>query len=247
MLTQFRSYLSDRQSMPLKVAVLLAVTCLLTSCQPTLECGSWNFSGSPGGGNPVASSFTFNPATCGQNCQVNTDAMIQMVRVYDADDHMFLVAYGESAAYRDADGWGIDQQPLIGWAEGWYGLNNDGTTFDAGYNTVGSTGTPNTLYDAPGGDPPDTYFYAVDVAACFRSDSCQNRILGYYFWSFITDSSGNAQPFITAPAWQDLNVEFQSAVSSWNAYAPTSGPIGGGSTGQILVPHAVPLPTLSDL
>jgi hypothetical protein len=245
--TQFRSFISDRESLPLKLAILLAVTCLITSCQSTLQCGTWNFGGNPGGGNEVSSAFTFNPAACGKNCQCNTDAMIQMVRVYDADDQMFLVAYGESAAWRDADGWQIDQQPLIGWAEGWYGLNNDGTTFDSDYNTVGSNGTPNTLYDAPSGQPADTFFYAVDVAACFQGKDCQNRILGYYFWSFVTDSSGNPQKFITGPAWQDLNVEFQSAVSKWNSWAPTSGPVGGGSTGQVLVSHAVPFPTLSDL
>ena len=246
---QSRSRFSDRESLPLKIGVVLAVVCLLSSCQSTVECGTWVFTGNPGGGNPVSSAFTFNPSTCGKNCSVKIDAMIQMIRMYDADEHEFLVAQGESAAWRDADGWQIDQQPGpgFGWAEGWYGLNNDGTTFASGYNTVGGNGTPNTLFDAPGGQPADTYFSAVDVAACFQGDSCQNRILGYYYWSFITDSSGNPQPFITAPAWQDLNVEFQSAGSAWNSWAPTSGPVGGGTTGQILVPNAVPFPTLSDL
>jgi hypothetical protein len=93
------------------------------------------------------------------------------------------------------------------------------------YNTVGSNGTPNTLHDDPGGWGPNTYFDAVDVAVCFKSDNCQNRILGYYFWSFFDDSSGVAHEFITAPAWQDLNIEFQNAVASWNTWAPTSGPI----------------------
>ena len=233
---------------PLKLAGLLAILCLLASCQPTLECGSWNFNGNIQGDSlPLSDAFTFNPANCGKNCQCDTDAMIQMVRVYDADDQMFLAGSGESTEWIDSDGWMIDQQPLLGWAEGYYGLNNDGTTFDSEYNSVGSNGTPNTLYDDPGGWGPNTYFYAVDVAVCFKDDNCQNRILGYYFWSFIVDGAGNPQKFITSPAWKDLDTEFQSSVASWNRWAPTSGPVGGGSTGQILVPHAVPFPTLSDL
>jgi hypothetical protein len=241
------------KSTPMKLAVVLALICLLPSCQSTLECGAWTFIGtpnadaSPNDSFPLSSSFVFNPASCGKSCQCTTDAMIQMVWVYDAADQTYLVGYGESLAWADSNGWMIDQQPLIGWAEGWYGLNNDGTTFDSGYNAVGSNGTPNTLNDSPGGQPANTYFYAVDVAACFKSDGCQNRILGYYFWSWIIDDSGVGQKFITAPAWQDLNIEFQSAVAAWNAWAPTSGPVGGGSTGQILVPHAIPFPTLTDL
>jgi len=241
------------QPTPMKLAVVLSLICLLSSCQSTLECGTWTFTGtpntdaSPNDSFPVSSAFVFNPASCGKSCQCQTDAMIQMVWVYDATDQTYLVGYGESRAWADSNGWMIDQQPLIGWAEGWYGLNNDGATFDSGYNSVGSNGTPNTLYDDPGGWGPNTFFYAVDVAACFKGDNCQNRILGYYFWSWIIDSSGVGQKFITAPAWQDLNVEFQSAVAAWNAWAPTSGPVGGGSTGEMLVPHAVPFPTLSDL
>jgi hypothetical protein len=227
----------------------------LTACQPTLECGNWTFTGtpntsaSPKDAFPVNSSFVFNPANCGKQCQCTTDAMIQMVRVYDASDQMFMAGYGESTAWADANGWMIDQQPLIGWASGYYGENNDGT-FDPDYNIVGSNGTPNTLKDTPDGWGANTYFYAVDVAVCVNAGkdrSCDNHILGYYFWSWIIDSSGVGQKFITAPAWKDLDTEFQSAVASWSKWAPTSGPVGGGMTGQILVPNAVPFPTLSDL
>jgi len=230
------------------LAIPTFLACLFFGCTPTINCGSWVFKGTVNGDSlPLSSAFTFTPSTCGSRCDVQIDAMIQMVRVYDANDQMFLAGSGESTEWADADGWMIDQQPLIGWAEGYYGLNNDGTTFDSAYNAVGSNGTPNTLFDDPGGWGPNTYFSAVDVAVCFKGDSCQNRILGYYFWSFFDDSSGNVLKFVTAPAWQDLNTEFQSAVASWNKWAPSSGPVGGGSTGQILVPHAVPFPTLSDL
>jgi hypothetical protein len=246
--TNTRPQRSAAKSTPAKLGVLLVLTFLLSSCKPTLECGTWTFNGTISGDSlPLSSAFVFDPKACGKNCQCNTDAMVQMVRVYDATDQMFLAGYGESTEWADSNGWMIDQQPLIGWAEGYYGLNNDGTTFDPTFNTVGSNGTPNTLYDAPGGWGPNTFFYAVDVAVCFKGDNCQNRILGYYFWSWLVDDKGNAQKFITAPAWKDLDVEFQNAVASWNKWAPTSGPVGGGSTGQILVPNAVPFPTLSDL
>lgn len=240
---------SAAKSTPMKLGVVLALICLLPSCQSTLECGTWTFTGTPSGDSfPLSSAFVFNPANCGKNCQCKTDAMIQMVWVYDATDQTYLVASDESRAWAASNGWMIDQ--IFGWGEGYYGLNNDGTTFDTSYNTVGSNGTPNTLYDDPGGWGPNTWFYAVDVAACFKAESCQNRILGYYFWSWIIDSSGNGQKFITAPAWKDLDTAFQSAVAAWNAWAPTSGPEdenGDGISGQPVLPHAVPFPTLTDL
>jgi hypothetical protein len=246
-------------STPLMFCGLAMLACLisgcLTACQPTLECGNWTFTGtpntlaSPSDSFPLSSSFVFNPANCGKQCQCTTDAMIQMVRVFDVDEQMFLAGSGESTVWSDANGWMIDQQPFFGWASGYYGENNDGS-FDPTYNVVGSNGTPNTLKDAPGGWGASTIFYALDVAVCVKSDKeggCNNRILGYYFWSWIIDDKGVGQKFITAPAWKDLDTEFQSAVAAWNKWAPTSGPVGGGSTGQTLETHAFPFPTLSDL
>lgn len=246
-------------STPWMLGGLAVLACLvsgcLTACQPTLECGSWTFTGtpnslaSPNDKFPVNSAFVFNPANCGKQCQCNTDAMIQMVRVYDVDEQMFLAGSGESTAWADANGWMIDQTVFDGWASGYYGENNDGT-FDPGYNTVGSNGTANTLYDEPGGWGASTIFYSLDVAVCVKGNqdqSCQNRILGYYFWSWVIDDKGVGQKFITAPAWKDLDTEFQSAVAAWNKWAPTSGPVGGGTTGETLEPHAFPFPTLSDL
>jgi hypothetical protein len=84
----------------------------------------------------------------------------------------------------------------------------------------------------------------VDVAVCNNSRTCNDRILGYYFWSYILDANDVGQKFITAPAWKDLDAEFQNALVAWNNWAPTSGTENDG-TGTL--PHAVPFPTLSDL
>jgi len=108
----------------------------------------------------------------------------------------------------------------------------------------GSNGTPSTLKDEPGGWGPNIDFYAVDVAVCNSSETCKNKILGYYFWSYILDNTDTGQKFITAPAWKDLDTEFQNVVTAWNAWAPTSG---SENDGTATLPHAVLLSTLSDL
>jgi hypothetical protein len=225
--------------------ILALSLAFLGGCSPTLECGTWTFSGAPSGDSfPLTSSFLFTPATCGKNCRADIDAMIQMTWVYDATDKTYLVASGQPAARQTANGWMIDR--VGGEGEGWYGLQNDGKTFVTGWNTTGSNGQPDILYDTPGGWPPNTWFFAVDVAVCFKSDSCQNRILGYYVWSWYIDNSSNGTSFITAPAWQGLDTEFQSAVAAWNAWAPTSGTQSYPGDPTTL-PNAALLPTMTDL
>jgi len=223
---------------------LWLIGCQLTGCQPTEECGTWVFTGTPSGNAfPLSSAFTFNPAACGKKCECNTDVMIQMTWVYDADEHKNVYAGDQPQGARsDANGWSIDR--VDGAAHGYYGLQNDGT-FYSGWNTPGSNGTANTLFDEPSGWGANTYFYAVDVAVCYNSDTCNNRILGYYFWSYILDSNDVGQKFITAPAWKDLDTEFQNALAAWNAWAPTSGPETD-MTG-VTIPNAIAFPTLSDL
>lgn len=236
------------------VAVATAMLWLLSACTPSQQCGTWNFSGSTSG-NPFTSSlssaFTFNPAACGKSCTCNIDAMIQMVRVYDIADQTF--EYPSSSYYNRENpyGWSIDQSD--GWAYAYYGLNNDGSSFDSGFNQVGGNGTPNTLYDGPYGQSANSEFWAVDVAVCFRSSMCSNKMLGNYFWAFSVDPSGNASQFSSAPGWTGLESEFQSTVTAWNTWAPTSGPEDESASGpfpvpgQPTLPHAVPLPALSDL
>jgi len=226
-----------------KLALVAAFCFLFTACTPTYQCGTWVFTGTPtGNAFPLSSAFTFNPSGCGQNCPESQDVMIQMTWAYDEATHQQLYASDQPQGGRsDADGWNIDR--INGAAYGYYGLQNNGT-FASYWNTPGGPGTANTLFDEPSGWPANTDFYAVDVAVCYGSGTCNNKILGYYFWSYILDSSDTGQKFITAPAWQDLDTEFQSALTAWNNWAPTSGTEDDG-TGTF--PHANAFPALSDL
>ena len=224
-------------------ASAVCLVCLLVGCQNTQECGTWSFSGTPSGNTfPLTTAFTFNPATCGKNCTCNKDPIIQMVFVYDATNHMNVYASDQPQGARsDAHGWSIDQ--INGWAYAYYSLQNNGT-FSATYGLPGSNGTASTLMDAPSGWPANTYFYAVDVPVCYSSQTCQNKILGYYFWSYILDNNDQGQKWVIGPAWKDLDTEFQNAVAAWNAWAPKSGIEYDGTA---TFPHAVALPALSNL
>jgi len=224
----------------------LALICTLPGCQPTEDCGSWTFSGTPGERSfNVNAAFDFTPATCGKNCECTTDCIIQMVWVYNEDDQTFIYASDQTGASARAtpNGWTIDQ--IDGWAYAYYGVNNDGT-FANNYNPPGSNNNPTTLIDLPGGQPNNTIFYALDVAVCYKSKTCENHILGYYFWSWSIDNEGNSSQFIAAPAWKDLDQEFQAAVTGWNNWAPTTSSQDEGA-GQPVLPHAIQLPTLTDL
>ena len=216
---------------------------ILAGCTPTLECGSWTFTGTPTGNTfPLSSAFTFNPGNCGKSCEKAQDVMVQMTWVYDADLKTNVYASDQPQGGRStSDGWSIDR--IDGAAYGYYGLQNNGT-FYSSWNVPGGVGTANTLFDDPGGWKANTYFYAVDVAVCYNSSTCNNKIDGYYFWSYILDSSDIGQKFITAPAWKNLDQTFQQALTAWNNWAPTSGTEDDG-TGTF--PNAKPFPTLTDL
>ena len=100
----------------------LASVVALAACQPTLECGSRVFNGTPSGNSfLLANAFTFNPAACGQNCTRDQDAMIQMTWVYDETEQKNVYATDQPQSTRsDANGWSIDQ--LNNWAYAYYGL-----------------------------------------------------------------------------------------------------------------------------
>jgi hypothetical protein len=233
----------------LPVAAILVVSALgFIACTPTLDCGTWAFTGTPQtDAFQVSSAFTFTPSACGKNCDCQEDVITQMVAVYDSDSQTYLFPTSGYEARSIADGWTIDQ--LDGWAYGYYSLDNDGHTFDPFYNPPGKNGVATTLYDEPGGWPNNIIFYSVDVATCFNSQTCQNNILGYYLWSWSIDNTGAVSQFIAAPAWKDLDTTFQNAVGGWNTWAPTSGPenMGSGYPGQPTLKNAVPFPALTDL
>jgi hypothetical protein len=227
-----------------KLTLLAGFMLAVSGCKPTQECGTWVFTGTPSGSAfPMTSTFTFDPAKCGKACNCDKVVMIQMIWIYDNDYQTNIYPWDQPQGTRNGPrGWSIDQ--VNGYAYGYSGLENDGTTFNTDVDTPGANGTPNTLYDEPDWESNE-YFYAVDVAVCFDSAKCANRILGYYFWSYTLDNNSVGQEFITAPAWKDLDAEFQSVVKAWNTWAPKSGP----QTDQtgITLPNAVPFPTLSDL
>jgi len=167
--------------------------------------------------------------------------------VYDAESGTYILDHSHEShgsVKATSDNWEIDQWDTWGYA--YYGLQNNGV-FDPGYNNAGSNGVATTLYDNPGGYSKNTYFYAVDVAVCYTSRTCQNKILGSYFWSFAVDGSGNVSGFLNAPGWTSIESEFQDAVTVWNTkWVPFSTTITI-DDGTATLPSAVPLPTLTDL
>lgn len=99
----------------------------LPGCNPTLECGAWNFNGTPSGNSfPLSLAFTFSPATCGQSCNCRQDVMIQIVTDYDTTTGTTLWPSSAYGARADANGWSIDR--IDGEGYGYYGLINDGKT-----------------------------------------------------------------------------------------------------------------------
>lgn len=226
----------------------MALAALVSGCQPAVECGTWAFSDTPNGDKyTISDGFTFNPANCGKSCDCGVDCIIQMTWVYDAASGTYILDHSEEShgsVKATSDNWEIDQWDDWGYA--YYGLQNNGV-FDPGYNNAGSNGVATVLQDTPGGYSTDTYFFAVDVAVCYNSKTCQNKILGSYFWSFTVDTSGNTTPFVNVVGWTGIESEFQDAVTVWNTkWVPFSTTITI-NDGTATLPSAVPLPTLTDL
>ena len=171
---------------------LLAVAC----GTPTLPCGTFSFTGTPSGHYlDVTVNFNFNPATCGAACTCNTICYVQIVRVIDRNTGNFLAPGPEQQARivtgltPTQNGWSVDR--LEGRVWGYYGRNNNGTF--AGTLTTGSNTTTAILRDGPGGFPANTWLDFVSVPVCIDAGAtCNNRLLGYYYWLFILDSAGNA-------------------------------------------------------
>jgi hypothetical protein len=235
------------KKLPKKILpAIVLIAFVLSGSKESGECGSWKFTGiAKNKTYQITNSFTFLPANCGAVCNCDTDAIIQMVWVYDPISQTNIYASDQDGASKraTASGWAIDQ--IDGWGYGFYGLNND-RTFDATYNTIGNNANATVIYDTPGNWPPNTVFYAVDVAVAYRSKTCQNSILGSYFWSWTADKNGNAIGGLNITGWNGFSGEFQDAVAGWNSWAPNSGLQKQGGT-QPKLPHAVALPNMKEL
>jgi hypothetical protein len=213
---------------------LLAVAC----GTPTLPCGTFTYTGTPSGHYlNVNVDFNFNPATCGAACTCNTICYVQIVRVVDQQTGAFLAPGPEqqnrivTGQTPTQNGWSVDR--LEGRQWGYYGRFDNGTF--AGTLTTGSNTTTATLRDGPGGFPPNTWMDFVSIPVCIDANaSCNNRLLGYYYWLFFLDSSGNATDPINEIGVTWMQDSFNSAVVEWNADAP--------GLGKHTLPGMSPLP-----
>ena len=230
---------------------------LLSGCTTATECGSWNFTGTPGDNSyTVTDAFTFTPANCGSNCNCDVNGIIQMVWVYDSENHTWIESANNEAnasAKATAEHWMIDQ--FDSWGYAYYGLENDGVTFDPSWNNAGGNGVATILHDTPGGQGDNIFFLALDVAVCYNSRTCQNNILGSYFWSWQSDSTGTVTTLANVDGWTGIEAEFQLAVTQWNTnWVPLSKMLvqndnlvmNDGVSSTILT-QAVTIPGLTDL
>ncbi|HVS81978.1 MAG TPA: hypothetical protein VHE60_09610 [Pyrinomonadaceae bacterium] len=207
------------------LVALLAVAC----GTPTLPCGTFTFTGTPHNQQGITNQvdFNFNPATCGATCTCNTICYVQIVRIINRDDGSYLQPFAEQAnrmVTGDADatqnGWAVDR--LFGRVWGYYGRNND-ATFNGNLTTGSNTATA-TLRDRPSGWPNNSWFDAVSVPVCIDSGaSCNNRLLGYEYWLFIVDTSGNTGAPFNEIGVTWMQSAFNKAVVEWNNDAPGLG------------------------
>lgn len=206
------------------IALLVAAS-LLAACGPaSVPCGTFSFTGSPHAnrGVTVAVTFDFDPAACSAPATTATTiAYVQIVRIIARDTGAFLAPSSEQQnrivtgqSQSSMNGWAIDRITDRVW--GYYGRNNDGSF--AGTITTGSNTTNATLRDVPSGWPDNSWFDAVSVPDCLvgTASSCQDHMLGYYYWLFIVDGSGvaGAPGDSIARQWHQDAVDL--SVTEWN-------------------------------
>jgi hypothetical protein len=211
------------------LACMLLVLLALGCGNPTFPCGNFTFTGAghSDAGVSVIVDFDFNPATCGATCTCNTICYIQIVRIIDRDTGAFLapnsdqqnrIVTGQPSATQN--GWAVDRLSNRVW--GYYGRNNDGTF--ASTLTPGSNTTAAILKDTPSGWPSNSWFDAVSVPVCIdASASCQNKLLGYYYWLFIVGSDGSGSDPFSEVGVDWMQDAFNKSVIEWNNDAPGLG------------------------
>ncbi len=213
----------------LMLALVLTMAGCESFCTYLTNCGTFTFTGTTfdttsSNGLDMNLSFDFDPAACGSGCTCDPVAYIQIVRTVDQDTGTFIFPSTEKQDRANANGWYIDR--LAGKIWGYYGRNDDGSfasTLDPGTET-----DPAILFDVPsrGEVEPwiDIWWQAVSVPVCIQAGSaCENRLTGYYFWSWTVDPAGVTGGPIHGTAWEDHDGEVDSAVAEWNVQAPTLG------------------------
>lgn len=215
--------------LPSLALVLLGVI-ILSGCGPiTIPCGTFSFTGTPHNnrGIDMTLNFDFNPAACNSNCNCDTVAYVQIVRIIDLDTGNFLSPNSEQTnrivtgrAESTLNGWAVDR--LAGRIWGYYGRNNDGSF--ASTLTPGSNTTDAILRDTPAGWPDNSWFDAVSVPVCIQTESvCENQLLGYYYWMFFVGNDGVATDPLHKIAVEWHRDAFDEAVVEWNNDAPGLG------------------------
>jgi hypothetical protein len=213
-----------------KVSIISIILLFLTTgCCKLPPCGDFEFTGSSydtsiSNGVDMNISFDFDPEICCTDCTCDLVCYVQMVRVCDLEDGIYLYATSEKADRATDDGWYIDR--LAGRIWGYYGRYDDGSfapTLQPGSNTTNAI-----LYDAPRRGESDEWmpiwWQAVSVPVCIDDGSgCENNLLGYYFWSWVVDENGVVLDPIHGIAWKPLEEHFNEAVDEWNLQAPGLG------------------------
>lgn len=212
-----------------RLSVLFLCVSILVGCETLQPCGDFEFTGTEfdtaaSNGVDMDVAFDFEPTDCGCNCTCDEIPYVQIVRTWSFEDAQPLYPSTEKAQRATTNGWYIDR--IAGRIWGYYGRNDDGTF--ASYLTPGSNTVDAVLRDSPRRpqmDPwLDIWWQAVSVPVCIDSGApCENRLLGYYFWSWLVDDAGTVTGIIDLNAWERLDDEVLDAVGEWNTQAPGLG------------------------
>lgn len=203
--------------------------------QCTKPCGEFNFldihvldseniNGTDYNGWEMTVEFDFNPVDCGEGCECDKVAWVQMLRAIDQSDGTYLYANEEKESRATAEGWHVDR--LQGKIWGYYGRNDNGTF--AGSVTTGSHTSTASLYDRPRRPDWEPYlgftWVAVTVPVCIdnAASTCNNKLLGFYEWAWITTDASDVVTlhWIAPKAFKD---DFDDAVAEWNTDAAVLG------------------------
>lgn len=217
-------------------AILACVSCLVTlsaaSDTPTLPCGTFTFNGAEidpdndvGVGINAEVRFEFEPAICSAICTCDLVEYVQIVRIFSQEDKLFVGTDSEHAdrIVPDQDdemlsGWAVDRWPQKRW--GYYGreaLDEDSKpVVDSLLLRTGSNERAAILRDGPRMRDHD-WFEAVSVPVCVdAAASCNNRLLGYYYWSFEVGVGTVIEGPLDAVAETWVKAAFDLAVDEWN-------------------------------